>query len=911
MTTTILRDHALRNIWAEPLQDHQHRIKPARISPESGFYGEAKVMWERIPLPDYGNGQKPKGFHVYPIGQLPLIKFTLERMVAQRWYSALEIVSEFDTVIDLYADNGCVVPRDNVFLYLNYDNNLIMAVLRNGADLGTIEVRTPYDEVMEIPYSLDDHGVTLRFYNNAIANLLEWEIVADQPEQPLSDVVVKINQPSDFTNFTMMVAAVEAKYPTRGKGIYYHNGFLVSKPKGFDNQYIGSTWSFQYDETVKELRFFNLRDAPGFQSIIDPNKKKYLLLSRSNAGLLDYFDDCDYYLITRNEIDETYRGVAIDPYNHTAIRQVTHDAWALTEDSVNLLTSQHKFFPSREHLTVMVKVRQGGMIRGIGQQVNRVEELYHLSHEQRLEAMAGIDSTMPEWRAANLENSAYIRLMGSKFTEITDELVEDSYGYNGATYAVAKSIYAIDEKRQITIDDGRNIPWDIRKPNPQAQMAKRVLFWYDVDGLYLGNTISNGTFAKVELPVQFPTAHRVEVFNGELVAGVGDVGTWPDLPKVYDYSYGYYGYRNYVCGLVNGGLDHNWIDVTDSPFCKYVIPKDGSTPYVEWQYDLLNQVGYYPATRFGDKINVHTPVFKSDTFSGVLEYSINKIQDSKLSLLGVPPGFFTIYMDGISLIENLDYYYVKGGLIRIVRAPNQSVNDTRFVIRFHGFMNPETRRPFAPRDVGFVKNGILSANRIYNPWHDRDIRITVNGKLRLAKEVQFAEAGSGNAGQLYLDGMAYSVEDYQSLVEPFTGKLSVPYKMESMAIDQRVSDYLTPRLPENDPDYEYIKPARHELYSPIMARFIQLMLLGAISDADAGSELLDETILTRYGYIAKEYQDQDPILVGYDANYVSIRPHPHRHIVEVTANQYALLERVNRIFLKTALDLTRAVKIKL
>lgn len=54
--TTILKDHALNNIWAAPLQDLQHRVKPSRLSPDIGFYNEAKVMWERIPLPDYNSG---------------------------------------------------------------------------------------------------------------------------------------------------------------------------------------------------------------------------------------------------------------------------------------------------------------------------------------------------------------------------------------------------------------------------------------------------------------------------------------------------------------------------------------------------------------------------------------------------------------------------------------------------------------------------------------------------------------------------------------------------------------------------------------------------------------------------------------------------------------------------------------
>ena len=97
--TTILKDHALNNIWAAPLQDLQHRVKPSRLSPDIGFYNEAKVMWERIPLPDYNSGLKPKGWHVYGIGQLPLGKFALDDLTKQKWYLASDISNKYNVVV--------------------------------------------------------------------------------------------------------------------------------------------------------------------------------------------------------------------------------------------------------------------------------------------------------------------------------------------------------------------------------------------------------------------------------------------------------------------------------------------------------------------------------------------------------------------------------------------------------------------------------------------------------------------------------------------------------------------------------------------------------------------------------------------------------------------------------------------
>lgn len=253
MTTTILKDHALNNIWAAPLQDLQHRVKPSRISPDIGFYNEAKVMWERIPLPDYNSGVQPKGWHVYPIGQLPMLKFGLEEMPRQKWIPATDVTGVYNVVVDLYADNGCVIPRNNYYLWLNYDNNLIMAVERNGAFLGTVKVTNTYQETFDVPYSLDDNGVTIRFYKNAITHTGVWLDSAPNPVHHLTDVVVKVTKPSEYANFLTRVAAVEASY---GEKVL---AFIIRMVLLFQSQLVirQVTWVLSLvSSTMKQLKIF-------------------------------------------------------------------------------------------------------------------------------------------------------------------------------------------------------------------------------------------------------------------------------------------------------------------------------------------------------------------------------------------------------------------------------------------------------------------------------------------------------------------------------------------------------------------------------------------------------------------------------------------------------------------------------
>lgn len=904
--TEILREHALTHVWAEPLQDRQHRVKPNRVSPRLGFYKEANVMWERIPLPNYGNEMDNRSFHVYPIGQLPPQFFALV-LEKRKWYRADELVQLNNTVIDLIADNGAIIPRSEYYFYVNYDNNFIMAVSRNTTYLGDVTKRTQYDEVLNVNYTLDDAKVTVRFYNNALTHNREWLSNAADPVNILTDHSARITKPADFTSFMGRVANIRANYNGQGGGLFFIDGFLVSEPTTYKDEYSGSLFYFQYDETIKNIRQFDIAKVPGFRSTLDVRKDKYLLVSEQNDGVLEYKDDCDYYVVNRN-MDGSYRGVIIDCFNQTAVRQITHNAWSVSQDSVIYPTIQHHFTSILNDLTILVVVRNGGMRRGIGLQSNRIEDLYHLPYNQIVEALAGVNATVPEWQAANLENSAYMKVVSSPEKLITSALVEDAYGYNATTNAVAKALYPV-VNGKVVIDAGLSLPWDSRNPNGNYSESRRVLFWYDQAGVLLGYTTNNSTNRTLPVPAIYPTAKKVEVITGSLVIGVGEVGTHTDKEVVVDRSHGFFGHRNYVCNIVGNGPDNKWVDVTNGPYATYMPAKDGNAPYIQWNYMLLSAANLYPATRFADTVNIHNVNFSATTFQGVYSYDILRIQDARMGALQVPAGHFDIFMNGEILIADLDYYYVDAGSIIIVRKPKTDVGSTRIIIRFYGYMNPETGKPFKPRDVGFVKNGKLSMNQIFNTTHDRDVRISVGGKLKMRNEVTFAE--DDKIEPLYMDGYPYAVDDYQSLVEPFTGKQTIDFIMQAEKIDNRVSAYLTSRLPEPEPEDQFVTPYRHELYSPIMATLIQLLSTGKITDAMISLDATDSTILEQFGYIKQTYGAYDPAVIGFDENYCYVHPHAHVNPVEVTSKQYAFLERANRIFLRNVIDLTSSVTIKL
>ena len=68
--TSILRAHALANIWCEPIQDKQYLIGPRRLTKVGGALKTALVLWDSIPLPNANSLIDKTPYHVYHVGQL-------------------------------------------------------------------------------------------------------------------------------------------------------------------------------------------------------------------------------------------------------------------------------------------------------------------------------------------------------------------------------------------------------------------------------------------------------------------------------------------------------------------------------------------------------------------------------------------------------------------------------------------------------------------------------------------------------------------------------------------------------------------------------------------------------------------------------------------------------------------------
>lgn len=905
MDNNILRQHALTHVWAEPLQDRQYRVIPSRASLQLGFYKTATVMWEGFPLPGAADPMDKRTFHVYPIGQIPPHFFRL-KMNRREWYRIDQLVEETNSTIDVVLENGAIVPSSHCYLYENIDQNFILAVQRSDLDYGRDTREDAYGEVNDVAYSLDHRPLMIRFYTNAIQDSKAWRGDKEDPIHSIRSVFQMVNTPADLVAFKAKVKAITDQYPDGGFGNYFVDGFYVDQPQAFKEEYKGRLLSFRFDSTFRERLFFPLRSIPGFVSKKDPRTNKYLLVAPTNYGKIDYCDDLDFYLVYRTA--SGVKGVMLDRFKQNTVRQVTHNAWSVREDVVLTLSKQHSFLKNVDLLEIMVVIRNGGMQHGLGFQKNRIEDLYHLKYDEIISAMADVNSNLDIWQAAELENSDYMNVMSSNSNKITQEMIENAYGYNAATKAVGRCFYKVEDPNKVKIDPLFTLSSEQFIPDGDTSRNPRSLFWYDKNGKMLSMESNNSVFSSVPVPTALVgEAAYLEVIQGQLNVGRLPAGIYRDKPTVPDKFYGYYGFRCYVCNIVNGVIDNNWTDTTNGPY--YIVEPGTATkpPQIKWNYTLLAQANLYPLTRIASTVNVIETIVDPNNYNGYIDIPLLVMDESAIFPMGIAPGHVDVFVDGTPLIQDLDFKYVKGGSIVITRQlPTK--DPVKILTRFYGYMNPETKAPFGPRDIGFVMNGVVSLNNKFNVYHDRDISVNIGGRRYAPDEVQFAE--DGNVTGKYLDGAPYCVDEYQALVEPFTTKKTVDYQMEAVKIDKDVSDYLTPRLPEPKPTGQYIEGQHWRLHSPVMATFIEMMVKGMLTDSVLKQWETDESLFSNTLPVVQRFGTIDPAIVGYNEDYVGVYPIAFKdRIVQVTSLQYTILERINRMHLNSILDLTHSVEI--
>ena len=850
-----IRNHAVLNVWCNPTQDNQIILKAARVSRPGGEY-ISMIYMDRVlkmPLAD-------RRFHVYHVGDAtPKALGLLNTVGMTGWLKFDETVTSTDLFCDIYTEDGLHVPLHRTYYRVTTPGSLIFAVdVRSLSDNKLVAGRAYLRLYTNAWYENEGRGLAVRTKAKGLTIQSSAELVAIRNE----------------------VTQLQAK---PGHVFCFVNGVLRETISA-RTAVVGDTVEYEYDASVKRIVDLKISDLHTFTSSLDALYKYILHYPGRGEDVIDYVDDVDVYVLYKSE-ETRYKGRMLPRNLKTTLRNITHKDYALSVPATlqiadALLPDLGNEMLSAMDLTVRLYIRNGGMIRPLIKEASRIFELYKLEDEQVVRALQGVDSTVPFWRADELEANGYTGVMRSRTMALDETLVEDCYGYNGITKVLADTPSKVAQPRALV---------DLQPLHRESS----TVFEYDVSGKLTGWSVHE---VGATHPVAATTA-LAEVYAGRGGRDLKPVYGENFLPIPLDRSW-----RLYMCHVVDGLPDRHWEDVTDSGL--YTVTNNT----IVWG----NQVtGQYLMLRSDERFLCYS--FQMQAIGGLVYFDLTEQTPEGLRPLEVPLGDIDLWVNGMSLVRDIGFIYQhprvtvvdKGCLLQPAGSSVQSIT-----VRAYGFSDAELQGKKV-EDSGFIVHGMLSDNKRYDIRDDKVLRITVGGALKHRDDVLFSEEHSGVSVVNAINGQPYQVKEVVVPVNDWTKTETYLFRAQALERDQAVRDYMTQFYPEPVRDAVSSIVSRYTVFSPFLSRIINDLASGLFDHSSIEAELTDNEVLS----LCEPYMDWmafDPINpdLAYNHNFVLIHPHQLNRTIELDMYQYAFVSRVVKLFAKGLVELSNHLLIK-
>lgn len=866
MAYDYLVEHALHNVWCNPEQDGQHIFEPHRITPVVGVMNSFKLMMRHVSTPT-----KADTYHIFQIGQLHPRDLNLFQTVPdwalEVWIKVSDCCTSQKMIIDLYTDRGINIPKSEVYYLFTRDRDLIVAVKENS----------------KIPIDYRADALYLRVYSNAYFDSIRGNI----NEEGVMVKGGKLSSVEDILTWQNLQLSYASK---SGLCYAYVNGYVVSDLSPLTAT-VGDTVELVFDSSIIRSVTLNVADLGVFNSELDGLRKYLLHYTNNGDTTIQYMDDVDFYVI-HEAAGSKYKGLYFHKNLASNVRMVTHRDYSITipvfkHIATALINDVSDESIDYRALKIAFHIRKSGYDRPLIYDNNRIFEMYKLSDTNVLRAMSGVDAQIPYWSASTLENAAYTRIMRSEAMDINRALIQDGYGYNSISKILG------DTPSKTSLYSSRQ-----RAEVPYGLQDNCTAYEYDKDGYLLevhkhtGGSYYNSVNDDTRLV--------------ELIAGVGSATPGVTFGENNLALPPYDNYRVYMCHKTNTGLDNIWTDITGTS-----------------QYSVKNNTLVWNNLDFNQFLMVRTDgTFLSYGVSltptkGVLKIELTEYEDRGngkiLYPMPVPMGELSLFLNGKSLIENLDY---------IVDFPMVYIRNKKYLtpdpdntpqwvhVRFTGFCQSDLTREM-DRDYGFIEHGVLSNNNRFDIRDDKVLRITVDGSVHHRDDVIFSELHSGVSIVNAENGSPYLVDDTIVPLRNLTDENTYSLRAKSRVIDKAVGGYMTEKLPQPPRNAPSAIAKRYDLYSPFVSSVLWGLINGEIDPAVLKTALTDVKILE----LCKPYEvwlkyDPTQTVAAVDYNYVLIHPHSHYTVIEVDLFKYRFLKRAVALYCNGLVELSPYLTLK-
>lgn len=844
MARSLLVADAFANSWGNPDPFEHVILRPARLTPINGCTRIFRYAWTDYALPNITSA-----FHVYQTGQISPALINLFEPT-RNWQLLSAACVDTKIVATLYSQLGLVLPLTRCWYRWIDKKNIFIAVEINS----------------RIPAAWSELEVFLRLYQNSY---FKSTLAGAGDGITVGGGVMAST--SDISSLATQISTITSANGYAGGLLCFLNGMRVAN-LNIANVAVGDAAEFIYDTSIYKVVDFTINTLPTFQSTMDNKAKLLLHYDSTSEALIDFELDNDFYMLDAT----TGKGVYIHKNNEDTVRQLTHKDYAIAADYllayyVNFQNAQG--FVNAGNLNIRMFVRYSGQPVMPKIEANYYKFMMDMSGLNQVQAMVGVNASFPLWQASALEQSAFMQLLRAKKTQITQQLVESAYGYYRINDVLGPSV--------LKVVNG-NIAL------PPAHQSTSTAYEYDSTGTLLGS------YSVVNQLIYYPTngsCALVEFIEGAAANILDEY--YGANPVTLDANAGY---RFYI-KVQDAGLNVPvWQDVT------------GTT-----QYSVQSGVAYWAAntvTNIIDRIVRSDKKFLDYTTTltldgGVLTHQINYNKDTTRGVinspLDVPLGSLDVWLNGHALVRGVDY---------ILNFPTISIVNREFVayagsgpnyqslrVRMSGFCDSQLK--LNPIDeVGYVFNGVLSADGRHELHREKVQHIVINGALVALDDIYFMEDGASHmATGSAIEGKPYEVRD---IINHLNGQLlSEPYALyrATRANEQAAIAYASARITEQ-PAYP-VSPitSLYRLFSPFTAKILVDLVAGYIDLTDfvlPYSDGVVRSLCAPYLYLLP----LDPIGPGNlpDSRYTVVQAHPFAQQVSLSTVQYAFFQAVVRIF---------------
>lgn len=848
--SSYLIEHAQKNVWCTPDQDHQFLFKPARLTPNGHARNRAVVEWDTIELPSR------ERYHVYQIGQLsPYIPKLLPD--SEVWYSAAFAVSNLNIIIDVYDSIGREIDKSKVFVRKTKTRNLIVTILNDHSVT-----------------RLEENDIFIRFYSNDYFNSERSDPTVDKTYSESMVVTTR----SSIIKFQNKVRAISEN--NEGHVYLFHNGWIVDKYNP-DIVTEGDTLELVLDTTIKHVENYELSNIKTFVSKLDRLRKYLIYRPKAVSDSIEYIDDVDIW-IYKDDPDYGIRGLFYHKASEKSTRMVTHKDYSIPVMSITNLVNRVEQWTDLEGIKIRLHIRKSGYSRPLVFENSRINDLMLLADPDIEIAMTGTNSTIKEWQAAYLELSSYSAVMRANPGDISAKLVQQAYGYNAASVVLG------DTPKKPVLYNGLKVAMQ-----PYKLRYNATMFEYDVQGRLISYSLnSEGQAYKVK----HEHTGYVEGIVG--IAGPSS-GLYYDALCV-DLAPGS-SYAAYFCAKIEGIPTYDWQYAVERTH--YVHEND----QIAWLIDLDE---YLVVVKTSNELLVKDITVEYE--SGIIFFPITSTEswcgEEKEDTLEIQPGKLDVFLNGHPLIENLDYF-VKWPNVLITNKEYLATGGTlqQVTYRCSGFCTVGMERQ-PVREFGFIQHGLLSRNNRFDVRRDKVLRYVVEGRLYHRDELVFSETDSGIAMEGVREGAPYQIDDIVVPMDEFIDISTYAYRSSSEEIDTRVSNYMTLYFPEPEKPLLSIIERRYQILSPFISKIHYDLASGYLRpegiNGQYGDSLIRSTVES-YMWLL----DYDPLVLGVDLRYVIVHPHNLFTVTGLDVYQYNFLTRLINLYFKDKIDISTHIKI--